>query len=608
MGLSSSLWGWGQNHKYIDMKRMLFVVLVVFTFTHCRKPDVPDFPLIQTGEVSGISESGATFTAKIISLGKTQVESYGFVWGLKANPDFNSSTLSMSENASTGVFSAIITYDLFPDTTYYVRAFITDDITITFGKTVTFRSKGSMAPVITDFHPKSGVENTVVVINGDHFSEKLTGNKVQFGSYTAMVERASKTELEVVLPDAINISGYVDIVIETANHLTKSPQKFLFEGCIVTGFYPAVARGNGIVKIFTEHCRNMDSDTNPGFAHVGGYNAVIQSINDDAITVKLNHNTPPGRHPIRISKDGKVTFSSDSILITTPWSKLAVTPPMIRQNLSGFQIGNDLYIGLGAVRSGSNFVLMKDFYHFVPDQQQWVAVEDIPSQVRETSPSFTLNGKGYIFLGVNAEQSMLEQETFAFDPQSGIWSPKAGFPLPTRWHAVGFEIGNYGYAGLGRYRRDLWQYNPIDDSWLRMDDFPIDNTEGAFAVAHGDRAYVGMGRRLQTFTGLDIYVFSPNVIGNWSLLTTFPGEFRFLPTAFVIDDYLYVGLGERQNNYLTDLWRYDLVNDSWERQADFPFTRRSKPQVFIVDGKAIFVSGYAWNMAEDETFVIFDPN
>jgi N-acetylneuraminic acid mutarotase len=591
------------------MKRTLIFFLAVIALAQCRKAEVLEFPLIQTGEVSDISENGATFTAKIINLGALQVESYGFLWGLKANPDLESSNLSLFGNVEKGVFSANITNDLLSDTTYFVRAFITDGNTTTYGKTVSFRSRGSMVPVISDFHPKSGVENTVVVIKGDHFSGSLTGNMVHFGMYPAKVEKASKTELEVVLPGAINVTGYFDIQVETAKQLAKSTEKFLFEGCIISSFYPNEVRGNEEVKIFLEDCPTVGNDQHSTVVNIGGLNAQILEVNVDNILVKVNFNAQPGRHIISITTNGKITHSLDSILITSPWSKLSVTPALNRRNLSGFQIGNDIFVGLGTERSGSATELKKDFYRLNQEQNTWETIEDIPSPVRETSPSFVLNGKGYICLGINADQSMLNRYTYAYDPLTGSWSQRADFPIATRSHAVGFAIGNHGYAGLGYQKRDLWQYNPNADSWIIMDNYPNYNTDGVFAVAHGDKAYVGMGKALTYSHDLDIYTFNPNAIGNnWSLLTTFPGQSRYLATAFVIDNHLYVGLGVKGSTVFSDFWRYDITNDSWEGILNFPYTPRLKPQVFVVDGKALFVSGDAANMGEDETVVIYDPN
>ncbi len=101
-----------------------------------------------------------------------------------------------------------------------------------------------------------------------------------------------------------------------------------------------------------------------------------------------------------------------------------MTPELNRRNLSGFQIGNDIFVGLGTERSGSATELKKDFYRLNQEQNTWETIEDIPSPVRETSPSFVLNGKGYICLGINADQSMLNRYTYAYDPLTGSWSQR----------------------------------------------------------------------------------------------------------------------------------------------------------------------------------------
>ncbi|MBK6821258.1 MAG: hypothetical protein IPG85_17330 [Bacteroidetes bacterium] len=48
---------------------------------------------------------------------------------------------------------------------------------------------------------------------------------------------------------------------------------------------------------------------------------------------------------------------------------------------------------------------------------------------------------------------------------------KANFAGGARLGAVGFAMNNEGYIGTGydgTYKRDLWKYNPLSNTWTQM--------------------------------------------------------------------------------------------------------------------------------------------
>lgn len=113
---------------------------------------------------------------------------------------------------------------------------------------------------------------------------------------------------------------------------------------------------------------------------------------------------------------------------------------------------------------------------------------------------------------------------FAFTRMNaqGTWTRKADF-INGRSGAIGLSIGNYGYAGTGGsslgWQKDFWRYDPNNNSWTQMADFP--------------------------------------------------GSARGNATAFSIEDKGYLGVGQDDNGFRKDFWQYDPVTNSWNQRSDF---------------------------------------
>ncbi len=64
-------------------------------------------------------------------------------------------------------------------------------------------------------------------------------------------------------------------------------------------------------------------------------------------------------------------------------------------------------------------------------------------------------------------------------------------------------------------------------------------------------------------------------MGNWVTKAYFSGRARAEGTSFEINNFGYYGMGRNYNDYLSDFWKYDPINNSWEQVADFPGTPRA---------------------------------
>jgi len=113
----------------------------------CEKDDsaLEKFPLVSEVSVSKISQEGALFKSKLISVKKDDVSDYGFLWS-----DYQYITFDNAEKISLGAtapdhnnFSFFLDHSLSANTTYYVSAYVISGEIRVIGNPVKFKSPGS---------------------------------------------------------------------------------------------------------------------------------------------------------------------------------------------------------------------------------------------------------------------------------------------------------------------------------------------------------------------------------------------------------------------------------------------------------------------------------
>jgi hypothetical protein len=97
----------------------------------------PEAPAVSATTIRGITDTAATAEAVVTDDGGADVTARGFVWGLDAGPTLEDNVIELG--AGTGEISTELT-DLSPGTTYYVRAFATNEVGTTFGAEASFQT------------------------------------------------------------------------------------------------------------------------------------------------------------------------------------------------------------------------------------------------------------------------------------------------------------------------------------------------------------------------------------------------------------------------------------------------------------------------------------
>lgn len=67
-----------------------------------------------------------------------------------------------------------------------------------------------------------------------------------------------------------------------------------------------------------------------------------------------------------------------------------------------------------------------------------------------------------------------KKDFWEYNAQNDSWIPKANFPGAARAYAAGFATEGRGYIGNGdTYSNDFWEYNPESNSWVQRLPIPV---------------------------------------------------------------------------------------------------------------------------------------
>ena len=195
----------------------------------------------------------------------------------------------------------------------------------------------------------------------------------------------------------------------------------------------------------------------------------------------------------------------------------------------------------------------------------------------------------------------------------GTWDPKATCQGSVRYRAIAFEINGKCYMGTGstgggitQNLKDLWEFDPLLNSWSQLADLPDSARTNAVASSVGNYGYVGLGSNKGTLLQ-DWWQFDPS--GNsWQAVANYPGIPRYGAGAFSLQDLIYVGGGLDGNNQAqSDFYAYNPSNNSWSPKASLPIGV-SSAATFTIEQKGYFIAGASTaSINGTEQTIEYDP-
>jgi N-acetylneuraminic acid mutarotase len=239
----------------------------------------------------------------------------------------------------------------------------------------------------------------------------------------------------------------------------------------------------------------------------------------------------------------------------------------------------------------------------------WLQLNDFLGGQRERAVAFAIGDYGYLGTGVDTAEQVLK-DLWRYDPVMDSWTQMADLPGAPRRDAIGFSAGGKGYIGLGvdnhisiqgNKKKDLWEFDPILNSWLQKADYPGGGGNGAFfstVFVTDEKAYVCGGKIGPNLYINQLWEYKPSADA-WTERAPFPGGVRYLAVSFSINGSGYVGMGANQDVYKKDFYKFNPGSNSWSAIAPFPAYERGSASAFAINGRGYVCLGTNGGLLDD---------
>lgn len=374
-----------------------------------------------------------------------------------------------------------------------------------------------LVPQISDIHPLSATFKDTVYIHGINFFRNITDNKVNFSGVNASIVFASRTLLKVLVP--VNLAvNQAKISIAGPTQPIEFGVPFALKEITIKGFQPdTVFHSNEIITITGENFNPIRSNNK---VTIKGLNVPIIESSARQLKVKIPSEILPLQyHSLITNADIEVTTGQQAVTSTRKleiylkswWTKKKNFPGVYRSNGVGFSIGSKGYFGLGHFYNYYN-----DFWEYDPQADHWTQKPDFPGEKRSYTSSFVLNNEAYVGLGATqqAYEQILLKDFYKYNPNTEEWTKTADFPGSPRHSAASFVKDGKAFVGTGNIKRedinlpydegiitnDFWSFNPQNEQWTEVQNFPY-KTGRAVGLTIENAGYVFEGGKLKEYTG-----------------------------------------------------------------------------------------------------------
>jgi len=222
---------------------------------------------------------------------------------------------------------------------------------------------------------------------------------------------------------------------------------------------------------------------------------------------------------------------------TDTWTQKAAFPGGQREEAVGFAIGSKAYVGTGQVNvttpTGSFNLSSRDFYEYNPANDTWIHKADFPGDARAYAVGIGLDGKGYVGLGGNGEQTQSYADFYMYDPATNTWTTKSDYAATGRADAAIFTLGTDCYVVGGILFPGLSgtalckKYNTETDTWSNDVAYGGGVVMAPVALTVNGAAFVGTGYTGALAPRKDWWKFTPPATA--SVPENAPAEIRVFP-------------------------------------------------------------------------------
>ena len=292
-----------------------------------------------------------------------------------------------------------------------------------------------------------------------------------------------------------------------------------------------------------------------------------------------------------------LVISLESVFSQCDWTQRADFGGASRYTALGFSIGNNGYIGTGSNSAG---IYYSDFWEYRPSLDTWVQIASLPGSGRSGAFCFVINNLAYVGAGISSSGSTWTyyNDFYKYDPATNSWSQLGNLPFSLVGSTY-FAINGKGYVLCGYENNvesaEVWEYDPSADSWTQKNNFAGGARIGMLSFTAASRIFVGTGGNLNgSVSYTDFWEYNPSS-DTWTQKANFTGPQRNWSVGVALQEKYCVIISGREttlNNFLNDVWSYDITNDTWTQEQSFPGNARYGAVVFATSSfKAFFGTG-----------------
>jgi N-acetylneuraminic acid mutarotase len=236
----------------------------------------------------------------------------------------------------------------------------------------------------------------------------------------------------------------------------------------------------------------------------------------------------------------------------------------------------------------------------------WTQLQDFPSFGRGYAYAVSVGDKAYVGFG-STDNGLFPTDWWEYDMLNDLWTQKSSFIGDGRNHPAMILVNNKIYVGCGSNNNgnldDWWEYDINLDTWTVKNNFIGNNRHHPYYFGLGDYAYVGFGHGSMVGPGSnpssnsyiynDFYRYDP-FNDSWLQLADFPSEARVAGTQFSYNGKGYILSGDGDDHDPLDFgefWEYNPVNDSWIQLPSHPGDAIWAPGSFVIGCDAYFILG-----------------
>ncbi len=511
-------------------------LLILFFINTCQKIELTREALVKTDSYN-VGDGVITLTGTIIDMGEG-ISDHGFVVSNTPNPSTDNGTVSrLGSTSQTGQFTCDLS-EARGGLNFYFRAYATSG-----GETIYGESSNFSTPALVVSTQTAAIQSKFSAILNGVISDLGFESVTDHGFYWADDPTPQNS---VENKRSLGAATEATTFNYTLTGLTPYDE-YYFVAYAISG---SETKFGSVVSFKMENLWTRIGD----FEGSPRYRALAFSLNDIGY-ITGGHDTGPISDFYQFTPDAAT------------WTSLSSGSSPV--NGTAFTIGNKAYI-----------INANNLYEFDPDKGTWVIKASFPGSERSNMFAFSVGNRGFVGSGAywDGTQYAYYNDFWEFDPQDditngtdingdpmGSWTQKADFQGTGRLSGEGFPIASYGYVCSGFNSGDLddfWQYDPFSTEigtdangnpmgkWNRKTDYPGPAGTEMVSFIIRFKAYI---------FNFEFWQYDPDT-ESWTKMADLPGQSRYAPAGFAINDKGYVGTGvyddSGTNIYMDDFWEY----------------------------------------------------